>query len=115
MKSNYKKDNNERIAPDVPIDGSNYIDKVFEKFGIDINSPEIQLSIRWADIVGQELSKVIGFEKIAAGMLEVACKNATIASYVRLNSGDIIKKVDAAFPELKVNKLLVRVQPYRKY
>ena len=115
MKSNYKKDENERISPDVPIEGGAYIDKIFEKFGIDISSPEMQLNLRWADIVGQDLSKSIGFDKVKDGVLSVVCKSASIASYVRLNSTDIIKKVDSVFPELEVKKLLVRVQPYRRF
>jgi hypothetical protein len=115
MKDNYNEQDNERIAPDVPIEGGAYIDKIFEKFGIDINSPEIQLNIRWADIVGKELSKVIGFDKITEGTLSVVCKSASIASYVRLNSSDIVKKVNSSFPELGVKKLAVRVQPYLRY
>ena len=115
MKNNFKTEENERISPDVPIAGGAYIDKIFEKFGIDISSPEVQLNLRWADIVGKELVKSIGFDKLADGVLSVVCKSASIASYVRLNSNDIIKKVNSAFPELEVKKLSVRVQPYRRY
>lgn len=115
MKDNYNDEASERISPEVPIESGAYIDKVFEKFGIDVNSPEVQLNIRWKDIVGEELSKVIGFEKIAENTLGVVCKSASIASYVRLNSSDIIKKVDSAFPELEIKKISVRVQPYRRF
>lgn len=112
MKNKYKKDNYETLSPEDPVDSGIYIDKIFERFGIDINSPEVQLKLRWADLVGADLAKIIIYEKILKETLFVVCKSASYASFVRLNSNDIIKKVDSAFPELKVKKLVVRVSPY---
>ena len=101
-----------RLAPEAPVDGAFYIDKILEKFGIDINTPEAQLNFRWVDVVGEELAKVISYEKVKDGVLNIACKNPSVATYVRLNSKDIIKKIDSAFPELEVKKIAVRVNPY---
>lgn len=115
MNNKYKRDNYESLSPEDPVDSGIYISKVFERFGIDINSPEVQLSIRWSDIIGSDLAKVISYEKIINGVLFVVCKNSSYASFVKLNSKDVIKKVDSAFPELNVKKLVVKVSPYGNY
>ncbi len=114
MKSKYKQDNYESLSPEDPVKGGVFLDEIFERFGIDINSPESQLNLRWSDIIGAELSKVIFYEKIVNDILFVVCKSASYASFVRLNSNDILKKVDSAFPELKIKKIMVRVLPYRR-
>lgn len=115
MNNKYKRDNYESLSPEDPVDSGIYISKVFERFGIDINSLEVQLSIRWSDIIGSDLAKVISYEKIVNEVLFVVCKNSSYASFVKLNSKDIIKKVDSAFPELNVKKLVVKVSPYGNY
>ena len=112
MQNKYKRDNYESLSPEDPIESSVYLEKVFERFGIDINSPEVQLNLRWADIIGEELAKVISFEKIFNENLFIVCKSASYATYVRLNSNDIIKKIDSTFPELRVKKIIVKVSPY---
>lgn len=115
MKSNYKKDNYESLSPEDPEDSGVYIDKIFKRFGINIDSPEVQLNIRWADIVGPELAKEIFYEKISNGILFVICRNSSYASFVRLNSNDIIKKINSAFPELNIKKIILRVSPYGRF
>ncbi len=114
-KDNYKKDNYETLSPEDPADSGVYIDKIFERFGINIDSPEVQLNIRWLDIVGPELSKEIFYEKISNGTLFVLCRSSSYASFVRLNSKDIIKKVNSAFPELNIKKIILRVSPYGRF
>ncbi len=115
MKNNYKKDNYKTLSPEDPADSGVYIDKIFERFGININSPEVQLNIRWSDIVGTELAKEIFYEKISNETLFIICKSSSYASFVRLNSNDIIKKVNSAFPELKIKKIFLRVSPYGRF
>jgi hypothetical protein len=115
MKSKYKKDNYEALSPEDPVEGGVFLDEIFKRFGIDLSSTEAQLNLRWSDIVGSDLSKVIFYEKIADESLFVTCKTASYASFVRLSSNDIIKKINSAFPELNIKKLMVRVSPYRKF
>ena len=111
---NRKKDNYSPLAPEDPMFGSIFVDQVLERFGIDPNDPSNQLSMRWHDIVGSEISDHTFFEKMEGKTIYVACDNPSRASYIKLNGKDILKNIKGVFPELEINKISVRVVPQRR-
>ena len=113
-RASYKRDLYSPLSPEDPVDGSLFVDQVLMRFGIDPNEPSNQLAMRWHDIVGEEVSKHVFFEKIDGEAVHIACDNPSMASYMKINGNDVIKKIKAVFPELEVKKIQVRVVPIRR-
>lgn len=107
-------DNYDPISPEDPIDGSFFVDKVLERFGIDPNEPSNQLAMRWRDMVGEEVSKHVFFDRIDGDVVIIACDHPSRASYIKINGNDVIKRIKSAFPELDVKKIQVRVVSARR-
>jgi len=109
-----QKDKYSPVAPEDPAYGNIFVDQVLKRFGINPNEPANQLAMRWRDIIGKEFSKNALFEKIDGETIYISCDNASLASYVKLNGNEIIKKIIAVFPELDIKKITVRVVPKRR-
>lgn len=109
------RDNYSPISPEDPLDGSFYVDQVLKRFGIDPSEPSNQLAMRWRDIVGEDVSKHVFFDRIDGDVVHIACDHPSRASYMKINGNDVIKKIKAAFPELDVKRIQVRVVPVRRF
>lgn len=104
------KDLHNRISPQDPEGGSSYLDKFFEYHHIDFSVPEKQIILRWKDLAGPDMAEYSKCNGVSNGTLFVVCKNQAQASLVRLNKRELMKNVCAAFPELNINKISVRVE-----
>lgn len=109
-----QKDKYTPIAPEDPVYGNIFVDQVLKRFGINPNEPATQLAMRWNDIIGNEFSKNVFFEKIDNQTVYISCDNPSLASYVKLNGNEIMKKIISVFPELDIKKIVVRVTPKRR-
>ena len=99
----------EHLSPEDPVSSKIFFNSILERLKIDLNSPEHILSNQWAVIVGDNLAKSSSFCGIENKVLKVKCTNSSTASLFRMNSREVIKKINSIFPELNIIKVNVRV------
>lgn len=103
------KNDYEPMAPENPVNSTLFFKDILGRLKIDLNSPEHVLANQWEAIVGENLAHTSKFCSIENNVLKVKCTNACAASLFRMNSSEIIKKVNSIFPEININKINVRV------
>ncbi len=108
-----RKDNYEALANEDPVGGNVFLDQVLERFNIDLKDPVTQIMVKWKDIVGPSIADHTRCEKYVDGVLYLACDHPSRASYIRMNSSEIIKTVRGVFPEVDLKKIVTRVRPRR--
>ena len=110
MRDDKTKDLYKPSMPEDPQASSVYLDRVMKRLKIDINSPENRLVFQWSLIVPQYLAQHCKCAGCRDGILYVVCENQAKAGLVRLNSRELIKNVNAAFPEFNIKKINIRVK-----
>ena len=108
-----KKDNYETLANEDPVGGDVFLDQVLDRFNINLKDPVNQIILRWKDIVGESIAEHTRCERYSDGVLYLVCDHPSRASYIRMNSSEIIKIVRGVFPEVDLKKIVTRVKPRR--
>lgn len=103
------KEDYEHLSPEDPVSSTVFFKDILNRLNIDLNAPEHVLSSQWAQIAGENLANISSFCGIENGVLKVKCTNSSTASLFRMNSREIIKKINSIFPELNIIKVNVRV------
>ncbi len=104
------KDNYNRLEPEDPMSGSVFFDQVLERFDIDLGDPSNQILIHWKDIVDPSISEHSRPQKIKDGVLYLLCDHPSRASYIRLNSREIVKSIQGVYPEVYLKKIVTRIR-----
>lgn len=103
------KDNYRRISPEDPIKSKSYFDQVLKRHHINLDSSESQIRLTWPLIAGESVAAVSECEKVVNGVLYLKCHHPAHATSIRMSSGELIKKVNSVFPDLKITKIRVRI------
>ena len=111
--SDFKKDNYEALANEDPVSTAVFLDQIMERFNIDLKDPVNQIMVRWKDIAGEPIAQHTRCEKYADGVLYLICDHPSRASYIRMNSSELIKRIKGVFPEVDLKKIVTRVKPSR--
>ena len=106
----YKQDNYKPLANEEPISSKVFFDQVMDRFHIDLDDTSSQLILQWGNIVPKVVSEHSKCEKMKDGVLYVTCDHPSHASYIRLNSKEIIKTIKGVFPEIELKKIITRVK-----
>lgn len=93
-----------------PADSSFFLNKVLDRINIDLMSPDSQIVIQWENIVGSHVAKHCKYRGHKDGILYVVCDHGAHAGIVRLNKGEMIKKINAVFPEFDIKNINIRVK-----
>ncbi|MBR2282491.1 MAG: DUF721 domain-containing protein [Spirochaetales bacterium] len=105
-----RKDSYERLEPEDPISGSVFFDQVLDRFDIDLADPANQILIHWKDIVDVSISEHSRPQKLKDGVLYIVCDHPSRASYIRLNSTEIVKSIKGVYPEVDLKKIVTRIR-----
>lgn len=108
--SNYTKDLYEHSRPEDPEDSSVFLNKVLERIDIDLMSPDGQIVVQWENIVGSHIAQHCKYSGHKDGILYVVCDHGAHAGIVRLNKREMIKKINAVFPEFDIKNINIRVK-----
>lgn len=101
------KDRNERLSPEDPVSSAVFFRKILDKFQLDFNSPSRVISRQWKEIVGEHLACCASFASIDKSVLKVKCKNGSSATLFRMNSSEVLKKINCMYPELQLTRVNV--------
>ncbi len=104
-----KRDNYNRLEPEDPMSGSVYFDQVLERFDIDLGNPSNQIFIHWSELVDPAIAEHSRPQKLKDGVLYLICDHPSRASYIRLNSREIVKSIKGVYPEVDLKKIVTRV------
>jgi predicted nucleic acid-binding Zn ribbon protein len=66
---------------------------------------EAELFVRWGEIVGEINAKSSQPETLNNSKLTIRCKSTAWATELRLMQNQILEKIEAAFPELKISNI----------
>ncbi len=99
----------EHLSPEDPVSSTVFFKDILDRLKIDLNSPEHVLSSQWSVIVGENLAEVSSFCGLKNNVINVKCTNSSTAALFRINSKEIIKKINTIFPEANVTRVHVRV------
>ena len=108
-----KKDNYKAIAGEDPVSGSVFLDQVLERFNIELKDPVNQIMVRWKDFAGPAIAEHSSCERYSEGVLHVVCDHPSRASYIRMNSSEIIKKINGVYPEVDLKKIVTHIRTKR--
>ncbi|MCR4675759.1 MAG: DUF721 domain-containing protein [Sphaerochaetaceae bacterium] len=103
------KDSHRHLCPEDPLDSKVFFDQVLKDLRIDMNSSENQLKLTWKMITGEQIGSMSRCENIKNGTVYVECTHPASAAGIRMNSRELIKKINSVFPDLNINKIRVRV------
>lgn len=106
----WKKDNYVPLANEEPVSGKVFLEQVLDRFHIDLSDPVNQLMAQWPNVVGKEIAEHVRFNGLRNGVLYVVCDHPSRATYVRLNSKEMIKTILGVFPEIDLKKIVTRVK-----
>lgn len=106
---NKLKDLYEPISPEDPEKSSVFFDSVLKRLNINLNDPKRQLSLQWDNIVGDNFKGHCKFNGIGDGIVFVVCDHPSYVSMFKMNSKEILKKIQTTFPELNVLKVSVKL------
>ena len=109
MKKN-DRDVYEPVMPEDPEKSSVFLDGVLERLKINVRAPENQIVIQWKSIIPEYISQHCMCAGFKDSVLYVVCDNAAKAGITRLNSREIMKLVNSAFPEFNIKKINIRVK-----
>ena len=104
-----KKDLYPRLAPEDPVSGELFFDRVLERHNIDLNDPVNQLVMHFTSVVDPSLEGHVRCTGFKDGILYVVCDHPSRATYIRLNSSEMKKKIRGVFPEIDLKKIVTRV------
>ena len=90
-----------------------FLDQVLERFNIDLKDPVNQIMVRWKDFAGRAIAEHAVCERYKDGVLYLICDHPSRASYIRMNSSEIIKKITGVYPEIDLKKIVTRVKTGR--
>ena len=88
-----------------PVPAGNTIDSLMHDFRWQSQMEEAELFVRWAEIVGEINAKNSQPETLNNGKLTIRCKSTAWATELRLMQNQILEKIEAAFPELKISNI----------
>ncbi|MBR6085125.1 MAG: DUF721 domain-containing protein [Spirochaetales bacterium] len=106
----YKKDNYTPLANEDPTSSKVFFDQVLGRFHIDLDDVSNQVVLNWKSFVEPFMAEHSKCEKIKDGTLYVICDHPSHASYIRLNSKEIMKSIRGVFPEIELKKIVTRVK-----
>ena len=106
----YKKDNYKPLANEDPTSSKVFFDQVLDRFNIDLDDVSSQVILNWKTLVEPAVAEHSKCEKIKDGTMYVICDHPSRASYIRLNSKEIIKSIKGVFPEIELKKIVTRVK-----
>lgn len=89
---------------------SYFIEGFLKKFSIDKNSPENRIISEWEQLAGKHISSISRCIGVKNKNLMVVCKNSSYSALVKLNRREILKNIQTAFPEIKINKISVIIE-----
>ena len=105
-----KTDNYQALANEDPVSGAVFLDQVLGRFNIDLKDPVNQIMVKWKDIVGDAIAQHSRCERFSDGVLYLICDHPSRASYIRMNSSELIKRIRGVFPEVDLKKIVTRVK-----
>lgn len=105
-----KRDNYKRLESEEPLKGKVYFDQVLERFHIDLKDPVNQIVIHWEALVGPDFASYAKCTGIKDKVIYVSCDHPSKAAFVRMQSREVLKKIKGVYPELGLQKLVVRVR-----
>ena len=105
-----KTDNYQALANEDPVSGTVFLDQVLDRFNIDLKDPVNQIMVKWKDIVGDAIAQHSRCERFSDGVLYLICDHPSRASYIRMNSSELIKRIRGVFPEVDLKKIVTRVK-----
>ncbi|MBQ7643600.1 MAG: DUF721 domain-containing protein [Spirochaetales bacterium] len=106
----YKKDNYKPLANEDPTSSDVFFNQVLDRFHIDLDDVSSQVVVHWKTLVEPAVADHSKCEKIKDGVLYLTCDHPSRASYIRLNSREIIKSIRSVFPEIELKKIITRVK-----
>jgi len=112
-KKTNRKDKYKPLAPEDPVTSQTFIDQVMDRFGIDMSDPVNQMIANWNVIAGEELAQHVRCDRYDNGVLYLVCDHPSRASYVRMNSRELMKRIVGVYPEVDLKKIVTRVRPAR--
>ena len=105
-----KTDNYQALANEDPVSGTVFLDQVLDRFNINLKDPVNQIMVKWKDIVGDAIAQHSRCERFSDGVLYLICDHPSRASYIRMNSSELIKRIRGVFPEVDLKKIVTRVK-----
>lgn len=88
-----------------PVKAGTSLDALVAAFSWSSNIAEGQLHNQWADVVGKDNAANSFPEELIDQTLTVRCKSTAWATQLRLMSPQIIERLNAEYPELKITSL----------
>jgi predicted nucleic acid-binding Zn ribbon protein len=88
-----------------PVPAGNTIDSLMHDFRWQSQLEEAELFVRWGEIVGEINAKNSQPETLNNGKLTIRCKSTAWATELRLMQNQILEKIEASFPELKISNI----------
>ena len=88
-----------------PIKLADGLDMVVQQFSWSEKIAEADLQNRWADVVGPETAAHSMPEDLVDSTLIVRCTSTAWATQLRLLGTEILKRINEAYPELKIDTL----------
>lgn len=104
-----KDKDHEPLCPEDSVASTYFLEKIMEKYKINLNAPENLLAVQWENILGSTFSNTCSFHSLKDGVLTVLCSHSAQAAGVRMNKNEIIKKIKSVFPELDIRKINIRI------
>ena len=107
-----RKDNYSRLGPEDPVSGKVFFDQVLDRFDIDLSDPSNQIMIHWKELVEPLVHEHSKPYRLKDGVLYLVCDSQSRASYIRLNSREIIKGIRSVYPEIDLKKIVTRISSF---
>ena len=88
-----------------PVTAAAGLDSMLQQFSWDTQLNEAELFVHWAKVVGDLNAENSTPETLDKGSLLVRCKSTAWATQLRLMQTQILEKINAHFPTLKVESI----------
>ena len=85
-----------------PILAKDSMDGIISSFSWSNHLDRAELFTNWAKVVGKESSEASNPEDLQGGVLSVKCRSTAWATQLRLLEKDILRRINADFPNLEV-------------
>lgn len=100
----------EILPKEDPVSSQRYLDQILERFDIDLNDPINRIILKWKTIVDPSIAAHSVCQGYKNGTLYIICDHPSRASYIRMNSKELIKTIQSVFPEVELKKIVTRVK-----
>ena len=97
----------QRLEPEDPVKSEEYIKVILERYHIDPEKPEYQLTSHWKDIVGDSIAAISVCSGCKDGIAEVKCGHPAQIQLLKINKREILKNIESMLPELKIKDLKI--------